>query len=254
MKEIRISVVKYTNSAPFIYGLENHPLRDSVRLSHDTPADCYEKLLHDKTDLGLVPVVILNRLDYSDIVSPYCIGARGKVRSVILASHERLKDIRKIYLDYQSRTSVTLVQILAKKFWKITPEFVPACEGFETMKLEKGEALVVIGDRAFDFHDADYRIYDLGEEWYRHTGKPFVFACWIANKPIDPAFKPIFAEALQMGLDHRDELAGRLQPRFDAHRVDIKNYFFENINYNFGPADEEGMNLFLNLMRLILNR
>ncbi len=254
MKEIRISVVKYTNSVPFIYGLGNHPIKDSIRLSLDTPAECYEKLMQDKTDLGLVPVVILNRLDYADIVSPYCIGSRGKVRSVVLASSVELKDINTIYLDYQSKTSVTLARILAKKFWQITPEFVHTGEGFENKALKEGEACVVIGDRAFDFYDSDYRIYDLGEEWYRHTGKPFVFACWVANKPIDPAFERVFSEALQLGIDHREALATDLRESYASKNVDLKHYFFENINYNFGPADEEGMNLFLNLMRIILNQ
>jgi chorismate dehydratase len=253
MKDLRISVVKYTNSMPFIYGLENHPIKDSIRLTLDTPAECYEKLLNDKTDLGLVPVVILNKLDYSDIVSPYCIGARGTVRSVILASSVRMKDIRKIYLDYQSRTSVNLVRILAKKFWCIDPEFVQTEEGFETRHLKTGEAVVVIGDRAFDFYCADYHIFDLGKEWLEHTGKPFVFACWVANKPVEPDFEAVFSEALQFGLDHRDELAVQLQGHFESSHTDLRKYFFENIHYNFGLAEEEGMNLFLNLMRIIHN-
>ncbi len=253
MKEIRVSVVKYTNSAPFIYGLQNHPVKRQICLSLDTPAECYEKLLNDKADIGLVPVVILSRLDYSGIVSPYCIGARGKVRSVILASTVKLKDIRTIYLDYQSRTSVNLVRILARRFWEISPDFIPATEGFETRDLQEGEAAVVIGDRAFDFYNRQYLIFDLGEEWYMNTGKPFVFACWVANKPLEADFEPVFSEALKYGIDHREELAEDMGPQFLSKNVDLKRYFFENVNYNLGPADEEGMNLFLNLMRIILN-
>ncbi len=253
MKELRVSVVKYTNSVPFIYGLENHPIKQSIRLSLDTPAECYEKLMRDRADVGLVPVVILNKLDYSSIISPYCIGARGKVRSVILASTVRLKDIRRIYLDYQSRTSVKLVRVLARKFWQISPEFIQASEGFETRPLEEGEAAVVIGDRAFGFYDRSYQIFDLGEEWYRYTGKPFVFACWVANKPVDPGFESVFSEALHHGLENRSLLAGQMNQEAAFENVDLHEYFFENINYNFGPADEEGMNLFLNLMRIIHN-
>ncbi len=254
MRDIRVSVVKYTNSAPFIYGLENHPVKQFIRLSLDTPAECYNKLMNDHADLGLVPVVILNKLGYSDIVSPYCIGARGKVRSVILASTVKLKAIKTIYLDYQSRTSVNLVRVLARKFWQIHPEFVPTEEGFETMELKEGEASVIIGDRAFEFYERPYHIFDLGDEWFRHTGKPFVFACWVANKPVDADFESMFSEALQYGLDHRDELADTLIHQELTKNVDLKSYFYENINYNFGPSDEEGMNLFLNLMRIIYNQ
>jgi chorismate dehydratase len=195
MKTTRISIVKYTNSLPFLDGLENHPIRKKIQISADTPAECYEKLMNDDADIGLVPVTILNKLNYADIVSKYCIATRGKVRSVILASTVPLERIEKIYLDYQSRTSVNLVKILAKKFWKIEPEFVNAEPGFETRPVPIGSAFVVIGDRCFRFYDQNYLIYDLGEEWLMNTGKPFVFACWVANKPVDPDFEAEFSEA-----------------------------------------------------------
>ncbi len=253
MKRTRISVVKYTNSLPFIYGLENHHIRHTIDVSLDTPADCYEKLLDDRADVGLVPVVILDQLDYAGIISPFCIGTKGKVRSVILASSVPLRDIQTIYLDYQSRTSVTLVQVLARKFWNISPEFRHAEPGFEERSLQNGEAAVVIGDRAFGFYSRDYLITDLGEEWNRHTGNPFVFACWVSNKPMESEFELLFPEALSLGLQHRDKLAEELQPKFDPRNVDLKTYFNRNINYNFGPDDKKGMNLFLNLKRVILN-
>ncbi|MEO6037657.1 MAG: MqnA/MqnD/SBP family protein, partial [Saprospiraceae bacterium] len=131
MSQLRISAVSYLNTKPFIYGLYRSDLGDILDLSLDIPALCAQKLLTGEADLALAPVAIIPELPEAYIVSDYCIGAVGKVKTVCLFSNTPLSEIKQIYLDFHSRTSVALVRILCAQYWHIQPEFVPAEPGFE---------------------------------------------------------------------------------------------------------------------------
>ena len=110
MEKVKISVVSYLNSKPFIYGLKHSELINNVELSLDIPSDCARKLLNGEVDLGLIPIAVIPKLKEHYIISDYCIGAEGKVTSVMMYSEVPLQEISTILLDYQSRTSVTLAR------------------------------------------------------------------------------------------------------------------------------------------------
>ncbi|HTF05926.1 MAG TPA: menaquinone biosynthesis protein, partial [Bacteroidia bacterium] len=183
--------MSYLNSKPFIYGLEKLPPKD-CELSLDIPSECARKLLSGEVEIGLVPVAVLKSMPQYHIISDYCIGAVGKVDSVKLYSEVPLEKIDEVLLDYQSRTSVALVKILAKELWKINPRWSPAQEGFET-EISGTKAAVIIGDRTFslpgpkDSSRGKYSYeYDLSEAWFTLTGLPFVFAVWASRTKPDP--------------------------------------------------------------------
>ena len=106
---IKVSCVSYLNSQPFIYGLKNNSIINEIELSLDVPSVCAEKILSGKADIGLIPVAVIPQLKESHIISDYCIGADGKVETVLLLSDVPLEKIKSILLDYQSRTSVLLL-------------------------------------------------------------------------------------------------------------------------------------------------
>src|SRR6185436_13549106 len=143
---IKISCVRYLNSQPFVYGLKNNSIINDIELSLDTPSDCAEKLLNGTVDIGLIPVAVIPALKESHIISDYCIGADGKVETVLLLSDVPLNEIKNVLLDYQSRTSVLLVRILADKFWKISPQWIDGENDFEK-RISGTTAGLVIGDR-----------------------------------------------------------------------------------------------------------
>lgn len=250
MSIIRVSAVKYTNSIPFIYGLQNHFPKNEISLSLDTPAECYNNLFSGLADVGLVPVIIKNHVSSVYQVSPYIIGADGKVLSVLLVSKTPLSEIKTITLDYQSRTSVMLVKVLCKEFWNINPAFQQAKPGFEQNELNNHEALVIIGDRAFEFHNReDLFITDLSEEWKKFSGLPFVFAIWARLRELPDSFEEKFSKALQLGLAQKDRLAKELASQPQYKSIHLPSYLNENIIHEITPAMHEGMNLFLHLIR-----
>ncbi len=249
MQKIKISIVSYLNSKPFIAGLNKSDLINKIDLQLDIPAVCAQKLIDGKVDLGLIPVAVLPLLKEKYIVSDYCIGAVGKVASVMLYSDVPLEKISTILLDYQSRTSVSLVKVLANKFWKINPQWVSAKENFEE-EIKDSTAAVIIGDRTFGLENKYKFSYDLAEEWQKFTGLPFVFACWVANKQLSEAFIKEFNQALETGLNNRSELIRELE-KSNLYATNIDTYLNQNIDYHYDSAKKQGLELFLSYQAVL---
>lgn len=249
MKKVKISAVSYLNSKPMIHGIMQDKIINEIDLSLDHPADCAKKLLNSEVDLGLVPVAILPKMKDYHIVSDYCIGGDGPVHTVVLVSQVPLHEIDTIYLDYQSRTSVMLCQVLCRYFWNISPEFKPGYEGYHQEVIQGNSAAVVIGDRVFEIENQYKYIIDLSEMWKKATGETFVFAAWIANKQLDENFVSTFNRALKEGCDNIDATVGIYQPLFP--KVDIKKYLEEEISYDLDDSKRRGLELFLNFVTKI---
>jgi chorismate dehydratase len=225
-----------------IYGLLNGSLGDTITLNLDSPAICAQNLREGKADLALIPVGALPELESYTIVGDYCIGSRGKVKTVCLFSEVPLSDIKRIYLDYQSRTSVHLIQLLMKNYWKQSVEWVPGKIGFEK-KISGSTAGLIIGDRAIGLEQAFPFVYDLSEEWNKWKGLPFVFACWVTTQKLDRVFIQTFNESLKEGISQIDKLVYILpQPEKD---FDLKTYFKENISYEFDGMKRNALGVFL---------
>ena len=246
MDKIKVSIVSYLNSKPFLYGLNNSAIKDQIELSIDTPSLCAQKLITNQVDLGLVPVVVLKKMTSFNIISDYCIGSEGKVDSVMLYSKVPLSKIKNILLDYQSNTSVALVKVLAKFYWKIDPNWVEAQVNYEN-NIVNDTAALIIGDRTFSLNNKYSYSYDLSEEWYKFTSLPFVFACWISNKSLSETFIRNFNRALKIGLDNRFTLIAELNKN-NMNKIDLKDYLFSKIRYDYDSAKETALKLFLSYL------
>jgi len=246
VKKYKISIVNYTNTLPFKYGMEQDGLLNKIDLQFDIPSLCAQKLLEDKVDIGLVPVAVLPVLKEYHIISKFCLGSNDKVDTVKLYSAVPLEKIEKVFLDYQSRTSVTLVQILSKFYWKISPQFIQASAGFEK-QISGNTAAVVIGDRCFDMNGKFGHEYDLAGEWKEHTGMPFVFAAWVSNKEIDEAFVGEFEKALSYGIEHIQDAVQKNIPI--GKQELITTYLTQRISYAFDEAKQNSMRHFLHVLK-----
>jgi len=246
-EKIRVSVVAYLNAQPFIYGLKHHEIIENIDLSLDIPSECARKLLNNEADIGLVPVAVIPQLIDFEIIGSTCIGAIGKVASVLLCSDVPLHEIEQIFLDFHSRTSVTLVQILSKQFWKINAHFIQAPEDF-IEHIENITAGVIIGDRTFKLKKQYQYIYDLSEEWQMFTGLPFVFAAWVGRKGINTDFLLRFEEALQLGLKEKELVINEWQ-HFYGDSFDVAHYLNTNIQYELDEHKKKGLSMFFEHLR-----
>lgn len=241
---MRLSAVSYLNTKPFIYGLFRSTLSDQIELNLDIPSVCAQKLLRGEADLALTPVAIIPELPEAHIVSDYCIGTVGTVKTVCIFSEKPLPEIKRLYLDFHSKTSATLTPILCREHWGIEPEFLPATEGFE-QRIGGDTAALIIGDRAIGMERRFPYVYDLGEAWLAWTGLPFVFAAWVSVRPLEAAFVARFNEALRLGIAHIPQLTKILptMPNFD-----VEAYFRQNISYELDEAKWQGLQHFLHLL------
>lgn len=215
-----------------------------MEMIFEYPAKIAAELINDSVDIGLVPVAIIPQLKESHILSDYCIGADGEVASVCLFSDVPLHEIKSVYLDYQSRTSVALLKILLKELYKISPELLPAKPGFES-KIKNNVAGLVIGDRAFKQRKISKFSFDLSSGWKTLTGLPFVFAAWIANKKLPKSFVSDFNNAIKFGIQNLDSVVAENY----YENYNIETYFKQNIKYDFDEEKRKGLDLFLSKIK-----
>ncbi|MCB0525738.1 MAG: menaquinone biosynthesis protein [Saprospiraceae bacterium] len=244
MSQLRLSAVSYLNTKPFIYGLFRSNLAGNLDISLDIPSVCAEKLLANEVDLALTPVAVIPTLPQAYLASKYCIGATGKVKTVCIFSEKPLEEIRRIYLDFHSKSSVALTHLLCNHYWKISPELIPAPQGFEN-QISGDTAALIIGDRTIGLDTQYPYVYDLGEAWNAWTGLPFVFAAWISIKPLNPDLMEHFNKALKIGVGNLPELI-KILPNME--KFDMESYFRDNISYTLDDAKWQGLNRFLNYL------
>jgi chorismate dehydratase len=246
MKKVKISIISYLNTSPFVYGLKHSEIIDYVDLQYNTPAECAARLLDKSADIGIVPSAAVPLIPDRKIVSGYCIGASGNVRSVVICSNQPISEVKNLYLDFESRTSVLLAQILLEEYWKIkiTPVQLNSLNDVDPHR--KDSAYVLIGDKVFDYENRFAYRFDLSMAWKNFTGLPFVFAVWTAVTPLSNDFILQFNSALSAGLANIPAAVSEHKHTLDYQ--DAIKYLTENIDYNFDFAKLKALVEFWNMV------
>ena len=245
--KIQLAAVSYLNTIPFLYGIDKDKfLKSQVDIRLEYTSKCADLLKSGEVDLALIPVAEIPNIPSAEIIGAYCIGSRGKVNTVMLYSDCPLEEIESIALDYQSRTSVILTKVLVKNFWKIDVSFEATSEGYID-SISGSRAGLVIGDRAFDLNGTFPYQYDLSEEWFKFTGLPFVFACWVTNKTLGNEFVLSFNKALQSGVSNKLS-AIELWGEKENSSIDLKNYLNKDISYEFDESKKNALKRFLAML------
>lgn len=226
-----------------------HPVFEKIELQTDIPSVCADKLIREEVDLALVPVAAIPTIKTPFIISDYCIGTEGAVKTVCIYAAQPIENLTDIYLDFHSRTSVQLTKILLQKYWQLSPNLLDSQEGY-IEKIEGTTGALVIGDRAIGLEKRFPFVYDLGAVWEQFTGLPFVFAAWVSNKALPAAFIQEFNEALAYGLARIPELLLLLP--IPNQQFDLEQYFTKNIKYNLDQPKKEALALFLKHLKTTL--
>jgi chorismate dehydratase len=246
MSKLRLGAVGYLNARPLVYGLEGRSDRFDVRF--DVPSRCATLLHAGDTDLGLIPSIEFFRgPEPYRIVPDLGIVSDGDVASVALFSRVPVSSIRRIGLDTSSRTSAGLTRVLCREAWGIDPEF-EAVPPEVAAAVEGCDAALLIGDPALflDYQAAGLTKVDLGAEWTRLTGLPFVWAFWAGRRgAIDAAGVASLQQARDEGIRNSDAIA-------DAYcgdaRADLcRRYLRDNIKYRLGDRETQGLHRYFDL-------
>ena len=243
---LRIGAVRYLNTKPLVHGLAAAGL--DVR--YDLPSRLADQLAAGLLDVALIPVVELFRDPGYRIVSDACIACRGPVMSVKLFFRTPPARVASLAIDEGSRTSAALAQILLAERHGVRPalEPLPIDAGLGDTR---ADAVLVIGDRALERGGGPAAagsfqlVWDLGDEWCRWTGLPFVFAAWAARPGADAApVEPLLAAARDAG---RANLAAIAAAEAAPHGLTVPQclgYLRDNLHYDLGPREREALSRF----------
>ncbi len=249
MEKIKLSVISYLNTKPFLYGIEHSQyLKENSSIEMDFPSACAQKLREHRADIGIVPVALLAELENYFIVSDFCISTQRRMPSVLLSSQVPLNEIDNVLLDYQSMSSVNLAKILMKHYWKISPKITDAQAGYEDL-ISKKTAGVIIGDRALLLSQKFRYNYDLSDAWFQFTGLPFVFACWVSTQEINPLYINELNKALSFGLENIRAVVEIESQNINYQVIDIMKYLNHDLNFRLDVEKRKSIELYLNYLK-----
>lgn len=233
---MRLGRIGYINCYP-VYGAVDRGITPlPAELVTGTPSELNDLLAAGELDLSVVSAVeyARNARDYV-LLPDLAISCDGPVRSVALFSRRPVGrlDGRTVLLTASSRTAVGLLDLLCRDVWKVHPHFAQAraeAADLDGLAHLPHEAVLVIGDAALLLaarHDYPHR-YDLGEEWKRWTGLPFVFAIWAARRDRDQRAARVVHRTLlaarDWGLAHLDVLAEAASRATGVDIADCRDY------------------------------
>jgi chorismate dehydratase len=241
LNSLRVGCVKYLNARPLVRGWEGN-------VEFDHPSALCERLAKGQLDVALVSSFEFLRNPIYRIVDGVSISSDGPVYSVVVAHRGELSDIEEIELDPASKTAASLLRCLLAELGS-TPRLtsrVPENAG-------SSQARLIIGDQAISFrqtHADEFRFWDLGEQWTKLTGLPFVYALWLIRPEVADA-KSI-AQHLR-GL--RDENLADIRvivsdaadnkQKITAEFLD--RYYKQHLRFGFGTREKQGLQTFADL-------
>jgi chorismate dehydratase len=236
---LRLGVVSYLNAEPLVYGLAGDP---AFALERDLPSRVAARLLAGELDLGMIPAAAYADGDYA-VVPGVAIASRGPVRSVRLYHRGAIGDVRRVALDTSSRTSVVLARVLLDEILGRAVETVPAAPDLAAM-LDAADAAVLIGDPAL-YDESGTAFTDLGEEWTRRTGLPFVYAFWAGpSGRVAPAQAVRLQAALADGVANVARIAASYDGLGRGRAALNESYLRANMHYAFGAEEQAGVREF----------
>lgn len=243
---VRVGELSYHNTVPF---------RLDARWN---PAPCPAPRLlarwaeENRVDAGVLPVVDAWRLSEAfEPVGSFGIAAHGPAMSVLLFSKrpwDQLENAR-VGLTDESSTSAQLLRLLLTQRDNRRVEWRT---GFSPTD----DARLIIGDAALCPEPGFLRDFphltDLGAEWTRWRGTPFVFARWMVRKSVKPLWKRQLEDALETALcQFEDNRMNVVRQAARSLRVPFSRMdaYYRGLRYRLTAEETAGESAFRELLR-----
>jgi len=266
---VRIGRIPYINCYPVYGAVDRGIVSLGGTLVNGVPSQLNRLMAAGQLDVSVVSAVEYARAATRYLLLPdLAITSDGPVRSVLLFSRRPAEELDggKVLLSRSSMTSVALLRLLFRNVWRVTPHLAAGDAELSDVasfhdaphdaRLVIGDAALVLGAALRPRHEAltatpaaapaaPYRyVYDLGEEWKRWTGLPFVFAVWVAQRDTSVrAALNVHArliESRDWGMGHLDELAEQAAVATGVARHVCVEYF-SGLDYRLAYAHLAGL-------------
>ena len=268
LKSLRIGCVKYLNARPLIHGWPGE-------VHFDHPSVLCERLANGQLDVALVSSFEFLRNPIYRVVDDVSISSDGPVYSVVVAHRGEISEVEQIELDPASQTAANLLHCLVAELGlklRLVSRVLGStgCQPVVVGSLPATQnAHLLIGDQAIQFrhkHAEEFQFLDLGEQWKKLTGLPFVYALWLIRPEVVDAksvaqhlralrdenltnLDDLISESVAGGgmsavaLAKADDAGRRM--KFD--REFLAHYYREHLRFSFGEAEKQGLQRFAHL-------
>jgi len=253
---MRLGRIGYVNCYPVYGAMDRNIVAAPATLVTGTPNELNDRLADGRLDISVISAVAYaQHADQLELLPDLAISSDGPVRSVLLFSRRppQALDGARVLVSSSSRTSVLLLEELAAGRWGVQLQLAPApAEPGDLVRLAATEhdAVLVIGDAALLLRSGGTypHVTDLGEEWKRWTGLPFVFAVWAARRGTARAAVRDVHRALlasrKWGLAHLPQLAEQAARATDVDVGDCAEYL-AGLDYGLSYRHLAGLTDFL---------
>ncbi len=253
MDKVKVGRISYLNVLPIYHPLEEGMIENNFEFVYGPPAQLNtmmsEGLMHISSNSC---VEYLRHSDQYLLLPDLAIGSRGPVQSVIMISNKPLEQLKgcDILVSAQTHTSAALLKILLTEYIPLNPTYKT---GNATEQLEAGkrpEAILCIGDEALNLrkHEDYPYIFDLGEEWLRWTGLPFIFGIWLVRR--DVAEREDVKQAIRSLIKGKQwgqaniEQVCKLTAEHSMLNLEEARSYYDGLVYDLGEKELEGLKVF----------
>ncbi|MSR07471.1 MAG: hypothetical protein EXR93_10455 [Gemmatimonadetes bacterium] len=252
---MRLGRIGYINCFPVYGAIDRGIVKVDADLVTGTPSELNELLAAGELDVSVVSAVEYARNAAAYHLLPnLAISSDGPVQSVALFSRRPAHELDggTILISASSRTSVELLKLLCADVWGVKPSYAEAraeVGDLDAVAALPHDAVLVIGDPALllQARNTYPHRYDLGEQWKKWTGLPFVFAVWAARREVNReaavAVHDRLIESKRWGLANLDLLAEEASYRTGIAVAACREYM-GGIDYAFTYKHLEGLSSF----------
>lgn len=244
-RKIRVVAADFLNSLPLTIEVADDEM---FEFAYVVPSEGARRLAEDEAEIALLPVAALAEIGGLEVIPGPCIGANGRVDSVLIVSDCPLDRIERLWVDDASRTSVILAKIFLDAVGKRDIPFIRR-DGLSIPSAVKGnDAGLLIADVAFrQSRQFRYR-HDLADAWKRLTGKPFVFAVWAARPGyLTSDLVERFNARFWDGLASKHRIIDDWSARHGADPVSVAEYLDERLQFHLSRDAWNGLSEFFRI-------
>lgn len=224
-----MGTVPYLNALPLVDGLPFEIYKASPVALVNQAKD---------NEIILAPIVTAFKDSSWYLIDGIGIGSFGPVETVKLFFRNgdtTIQNLKSIYLDQESLTSVALLKILLTKFYQRSLDSI-----LFTAELGDADAQLLIGDKTWSPDNPRFAL-DLGEIWTELTGLPFLFACWMTRSKVAAIeWKPTLVGQAQKNLGDLERLAATAQKNNCPNLL----AYWKRLRYLIDEESKKGVGLF----------
>lgn len=247
----KIAEIPYLNCVPFYWNKEaNSPADEKNGIQFTWIRASPKKLgeLAKKGGIDAGPISLVDSFALEKQFEPldnFGIAVKNAANSVLLFSKKPIRSLQgaQIGLTRDSVTSVQLLRFILERKYRLQANFHAGFRLSDDAQLKIGDEALkeILKNNSKKFNCA----VDLGEEWKKWQGLPFVFARWMIRKNSPEIAKRLLYKILDRNLREQEtavERAAKNWKNFNARE------YLEDFTYRLGKNETQSIRIFHNLL------